>query len=312
VFHGSPHDFDAFDASKIGTGEGAQAYGHGLYFAEGEGVAKSYRDRLATDPQGLNAQEARSLLNDAGGDFDKASAMNADMWKDPNSLPAQQTQRILDHWRVNGTDSLPPMAGHMYEVHVAADPQHFLDWDKPLSEQHPVVQQAMQDAGVGPGYQVIGPNGRVPGFHPTVEQASVVAQNTPGATGIVNADPTGESAYRSMSVPRGYSIRADTSSPWGPSGASTYDEALAKVGGDRSRVLRLNTANPPAVSAALQQAGIPGIKYLDAGSRRAGTGSSNYVVFDPSMLSIVRKYAVPAFATAGGIPAAMGGSQPSQ
>ena len=29
VFHGSPHKFDAFDASKIGTGEGAQAYGHG-------------------------------------------------------------------------------------------------------------------------------------------------------------------------------------------------------------------------------------------------------------------------------------------
>ena len=30
VYHGSPHQFDAFDSSKIGTGEGAQAYGHGL------------------------------------------------------------------------------------------------------------------------------------------------------------------------------------------------------------------------------------------------------------------------------------------
>ena len=29
VFHGSPHKFDKFDFSKIGTGEGAQAYGHG-------------------------------------------------------------------------------------------------------------------------------------------------------------------------------------------------------------------------------------------------------------------------------------------
>jgi hypothetical protein len=46
AFHGSPHDFDRFDMSKIGTGEGAQAYGHGLYFAESEGVAKSYRDDL--------------------------------------------------------------------------------------------------------------------------------------------------------------------------------------------------------------------------------------------------------------------------
>ena len=32
VWHGSPHKFDKFDSSKIGTGEGAQAYGHGLYF----------------------------------------------------------------------------------------------------------------------------------------------------------------------------------------------------------------------------------------------------------------------------------------
>ena len=39
VWHGSPHQFDAFDSSKIGTGEGAQAYGHGLYLAEAKDVA---------------------------------------------------------------------------------------------------------------------------------------------------------------------------------------------------------------------------------------------------------------------------------
>lgn len=46
AYHGSPHDFDRFSLDKIGTGEGAQAYGHGLYFAENEGVAKSYRDNV--------------------------------------------------------------------------------------------------------------------------------------------------------------------------------------------------------------------------------------------------------------------------
>ena len=34
VWHGSPYKFAKFDASKIGTGEGAQAFGHGLYVAE--------------------------------------------------------------------------------------------------------------------------------------------------------------------------------------------------------------------------------------------------------------------------------------
>ena len=43
--HGSPHAFTKFDFSKIGTGEGARAYGHGGYFAQGfdSPVAGSYR-----------------------------------------------------------------------------------------------------------------------------------------------------------------------------------------------------------------------------------------------------------------------------
>lgn len=43
AWHGSPHRLDKFSMSKIGTGEGAQAYGHGLYFAENKEVAEGYR-----------------------------------------------------------------------------------------------------------------------------------------------------------------------------------------------------------------------------------------------------------------------------
>ncbi len=46
VYHGSPHEFDAFDLGKIGTGEGAQSYGHGLYFAEAPEVGKEYAQQL--------------------------------------------------------------------------------------------------------------------------------------------------------------------------------------------------------------------------------------------------------------------------
>jgi len=48
AFHGSPYDFDRFDISKIGTGQGAQTYGHGLYFAEAEPVAAGYRSSLSS------------------------------------------------------------------------------------------------------------------------------------------------------------------------------------------------------------------------------------------------------------------------
>jgi len=49
AYHGSPHSFEKFDAAKIGTGEGEQAFGHGLYFSDAEAVAKGYRDKLAAD-----------------------------------------------------------------------------------------------------------------------------------------------------------------------------------------------------------------------------------------------------------------------
>ena len=53
--------------------------------------------------------------------------------------------------------------------------------------------------------------------------------------------------------------------------------------------------NLPALSADLKAAGIPGIKYLDQGSRAAGEGSRNYVVFDDKLIDIIRKYGLAAF-----------------
>src|SRR3954469_3454846 len=42
TWHGSPHQFDAFDSSKIGSGDGKQTYGHGLYLADNPEVSKLY------------------------------------------------------------------------------------------------------------------------------------------------------------------------------------------------------------------------------------------------------------------------------
>ena len=41
----------------------------------------------------------------------------------------------------------------------------------------------------------------------------------------------------------------------------------------------------------LNEAGIPGIRYLDAGSRDLGHGTSNYVIFDDKLIDINRRYA---------------------
>jgi hypothetical protein len=55
-YHGSPYHFDRFTLSHIGSGEGAQAHGWGLYFALSRAVAEGYRKRLE-----LNAIQEREI-----------------------------------------------------------------------------------------------------------------------------------------------------------------------------------------------------------------------------------------------------------
>jgi hypothetical protein len=68
AYHGTPHRFDKFSLDAIGTGEGAQAYGWGLYFASSRGVAEWYRDTLSRnrmpsvyDGKQLTKAESRAL-----------------------------------------------------------------------------------------------------------------------------------------------------------------------------------------------------------------------------------------------------------
>ena len=46
AWHGTPHKFKKFDLGAIGTGEGAQVHGWGLYFAQQKSVGEGYRERL--------------------------------------------------------------------------------------------------------------------------------------------------------------------------------------------------------------------------------------------------------------------------
>ena len=88
AYHGSPYQFDKFDMSKIGTGEGAQAYGHGLYFAENPDIAKSYQQNLGGNQYLVGGQpvgtsgalktpqaQAAAILDQNGGDLAGTKAM---------------------------------------------------------------------------------------------------------------------------------------------------------------------------------------------------------------------------------------------
>ena len=64
AWHGSPYDFDEFDLGAIGSGEGNQAHGWGLYFAKNREVAQAYRDVLGIDSVEIISGDTKYRLND--------------------------------------------------------------------------------------------------------------------------------------------------------------------------------------------------------------------------------------------------------
>nr|DAH84155.1 MAG TPA: crystallin beta/gamma motif-containing protein [Caudoviricetes sp.] len=64
AWHGSPHDFNEFDLGAIGSGEGNQAHGWGLYFAKNKEVARAYKDVLGVDSVEITSGDTKYRLND--------------------------------------------------------------------------------------------------------------------------------------------------------------------------------------------------------------------------------------------------------
>ena len=165
AYHGSPHDFEKFDIGKMGSGEGFQAYGRGIYFAEVEDVAKGYQKELGT----VVKYDGKTIMNrDKGvgttgdkdlddlimqdfGDMDKA-IINAEEQIDVAEKYGSAEQ--FQWWRQNLAklkEAKPKVkvkkTGKVYETDIHATPDELLDWDKPLSEQTKAVQEKLADLG---------------------------------------------------------------------------------------------------------------------------------------------------------------------
>ena len=156
VYHGSPHKFDRFDASKIGTGEGNQAYGYGLYLAENPGVAETYQKMVNT---GSISKQAKKFVREniiAGADNDailkaatssKNQATRWDLEDVKRGIPASrndyvnamdEVQEFLTKNPISQTDS------SLYKVDLPDEQiAKMLDFDKQLSEQSAEVKNIL-------------------------------------------------------------------------------------------------------------------------------------------------------------------------
>lgn len=295
AYHGSPHDFDRFEMDKIGTGEGAQAYGHGLYFAESEGVAKSYRDALArpyyATQDGANVaekygQDVVDAFESVGGDpteiEDTINRLRSIVQRNLADFGARDVSELQPQYvgdlasstidmarRADGLSALLKSGdvrraneGRMYEVRINANPDDFLDWDAPLSEQPEGVRRA-----------IVGINA---GDDPLLRELLDTSPEGMMAQGMV-PNARGSAVYRTL-------IDNQNATPY----TSAYDRAQVSA------------------TDKLREAGIPGIRYRDAGSRGldGAEGTRNFVVFDENLIEIVRKYGIAGAAAMLGVSAA--------
>lgn len=271
TFHGTPHEFDAFDTSKIGTGEGAQVYGHGLYFAENKGVAQSYQRKLATGTQPLvnGAAPVPGLdMPRAAYDFVKNYGGVDEAIKGLRDTVANKQPAIVNAW-ANNPDGLKKLnemylksadwleanksrvtvkqqAGMLAHVEIPDEQvAKMLMWDKPLSDQPELVAALKKSEN--------------PQVREIVDTLTAPKAKTPGPWGDVEFAPaTGEELYKMLA------------------------RRLAEASMDGQIGQR-------AASRELDKLGIPGIRYLDGGSRRQGEGSHNIVLFDAKHAKIVKK-----------------------
>lgn len=148
LYHGSPHIFKRFSTDAIGTGEGNQAYGWGLYFTEDEAIARHYANNVVFSKDAENEiinQIARAELNFADGD--RAEAIES--LKETLRQGWSDKKRVKRAIKVVETGkSLPVRKKKLYSVSPTQkadfDEMTWLDWDKPIGKENltKIINQA--------------------------------------------------------------------------------------------------------------------------------------------------------------------------
>ena len=178
VYHGTPHTLPPtarnplgeFDASKIGTGEGAQVYGYGIYTAENPAVAENYQKQLGTQMQYKGQQfydpivgrktattgnteiddYLLSYLGDTG--VVRKELLNAakEMRASKNPQALKEYQTLMAEFRKIRPDVTAANTGNLYKVDLPDEKiAQMLDYDKPMAEQNNVIEK-IRKALVGP------------------------------------------------------------------------------------------------------------------------------------------------------------------
>lgn len=268
AFHGSPNPthFNKFDPKFIGAGEGARAFGLGHYSAQRQGVADGYR-------QALSYRKFRDdFLNNLDEQADGQEVLDSISVFDPRQ---QRFLRELAEADWLGFD-YPSQA-----ISQSLGRQSgFAGYDVPES-----LHSAREQLGTGYELEIQHPESSLLDWDAPIYKQPDVVLNALDRLGMPTTRDSSVAGADAALMRSAYG----TPSPGALSGSVIY-----KVLGN-SQLPVSEAERYRAASERLLSAGVPGIRYLDQGSRHSGpSGTRNYVMFPGTedSIRILRKYGI--------------------
>jgi len=304
AFHGSGADFDEFKLEKIGTGEGNQAFGYGLYFTDKEDIARFYRDSVGA---GNEVTYKGKVIEDLDQDF--ADENNIAHMAGQQETPEDMKRVVADEVRRTRNNlagikqsikdfqenpDVYPLKFHGMEISMetAEKQREFLQrrLDAALEVQDNIGQIETKPAGTM--YQVglhANPDELIDYDKTFEEQSAFVQEAILKVLDEVNLDDAMNMGVDVFSPPyNGNEEQALQATKQ----AMLDDFAVVRFLNDWS-VLRGAENSGEEL---LEKHGVKGIKYKaqrGVGARNVPeTGADNYVIFDDKLINIMKKYGI--------------------
>jgi len=253
AYHGSPYSFKKFSTQKMGTGEGAQAFGWGLYFTDLEDIARQYtkagegaifidktplskRARFQKLPQDEKIEVEQLLRDIANGELTRDELFGMAAYRKGDFLTAYNFIRDAKEVKFS-----PEATLYKVSLHKGKTPEQYtwLEWDKIIDKSinTKLIEQAKKEG---------------------------ILIEREGKTPVISKVPTG-AYFTNDNI----------------SGQDLYENLTIAFGSDKE------------ASLFLLRAGIDGIKYPAESIARGATSDTargfNYVVFDENAVSIEKQ-----------------------
>jgi hypothetical protein len=317
AYHGSPHVFEQFSLQHIGAGEGAQAYGHGLYFAENPEVAKYYRDALSDVALTMRGLRGKDLTPDTPENEAYHALVRAA--QSVHGFAGQGTEEVIRR-AVGTVDQL----ARKYRLDVAV-----------LEGLLEVPEKDRYDDAKGTGFEtmrlddarlrseiafykaMLEPHEKavelLKSLRPDeigIDRGALYKVDVPEADRLLDYDkdiaqqPVAIRAAVAKLMPKPEIVQigerlSDIRVSGSSIGSFQHERAQALVesgewvnhvpwnGGTFYQVLTRQLGSAEKVSEALRAAGIPGLRYFDKFSRASGDGSHNFVIWDEKEIPVL-------------------------